>query len=156
MNVYYDYAVNEGLSQEEAQDWADRLNATSLSNEKYYAGNWIPREHLLNLLSIVNPSELSASGGALQIERGLLRRRPLLTTFTVRDAEFQHASAVVVLNRLNLRAIVATGGGRELFRYLSQCNPVMDDLPTASMWVFEPLMSKSLWSPTFMETSSVI
>ena len=51
LELYYDYEVSKGLSQKEAEDMVDVFSTMKEEAGAFAYGGWIPREHLLVLLS---------------------------------------------------------------------------------------------------------
>jgi anaerobic magnesium-protoporphyrin IX monomethyl ester cyclase len=50
LQLYYDYEVTTGLTQEQATDMVEVFKAMKRERKAYQYGGWIPREHLLVLL----------------------------------------------------------------------------------------------------------
>src|SRR4030095_4703492 len=71
VNVYYHYTVSKGISPERADELAARLNEDALKKPKYFASDWIPREHLLSLLISMSPEQLVAAGNELRFAGGV-------------------------------------------------------------------------------------
>jgi hypothetical protein len=65
LDVYYTYEVANGVGPDRAMEWANALNTRAFDVRKYAAASWIPREHLLCLLSRSSPQELVESGSRL-------------------------------------------------------------------------------------------
>lgn len=58
LSVYYQYRVASGITPEEARQFARRLYDLSRTDPQYAFTSWIPREHLLVLLSTMTPTDL--------------------------------------------------------------------------------------------------
>jgi anaerobic magnesium-protoporphyrin IX monomethyl ester cyclase len=114
VNVYYSYRVSDGISPERAEEWAARLNEDARRSPKYFASKWIPREHLLSLLSSMSPEQLVAAGNSLHMADRVpstALTREIFSSVKIGEPD----RATIAINRANRRALRIEGGSEALF-----------------------------------------
>jgi hypothetical protein len=114
VDVYYDYEVARGISAKRALEWQERLTNASKDIPSYSAANWVPRELLLCMLSLMTPQELLRVGLAMR-ECGGLPAATLLSDIVTCTEITTEPRAYVVINRINGRAVLLRGAAAELF-----------------------------------------
>ncbi len=117
VDVYYTYDVANGIDGPRAEEWSSRLNDASLQIERYHAVDWVPREHLLCLLSAMPPAELVELGLALRSFGGLPRRATLREVATV-SPDPSGGDAWIVVKRLSRGVLTVTGASGALIKLL--------------------------------------
>src|SRR5271165_2129676 len=117
VNVYYRYRVSDGISAERAEEWAARLNEDARKGSKYFASAWIPREHLLSLLTYMLPEQLVAAGNSLRLAGGVPSTASTREVFSSVKVGGQDR-AIVAINRSNQRVLRIEGGSVALFRLM--------------------------------------
>jgi anaerobic magnesium-protoporphyrin IX monomethyl ester cyclase len=108
LDVYYNYEVNQGIDAAQAEAWADKLNSTIDEVDHFRGGNWIPREHLLCLLSLMTPKTLLAESLRIIDAKTPLAEVPLHRLFTAHEVDAAEGEWLLV-NRLNRRVVKASG-----------------------------------------------
>ena len=121
MNVYYHYTVSEGISPKRADELAARLYEDAQKKPKYFASDWIPREHLLSLLASMSPEELVAAGNALRCAGGVPNDALTRQVFCYSDNEPEDG-AMVLINRSNQRVLRVAGASAVVFRLMCDQN----------------------------------
>lgn len=114
VDVYYEYAVGDGIDNERATEWMHRMNDAGLDNPKYNAAGWVPRELQLCLLSNITPPKVIELGLALRTHGGLPRRGSVAGIVS-RQPHPRDAGSRVVVNRVNGRVLVMRGKAGEAF-----------------------------------------
>jgi hypothetical protein len=104
VDVYYAHENGSGITPERALYWMHKLNNDTLAIPKYGAIGWVPREHLLCLLSILPPARLIELGLAIKRFDGLPRRARLADIVSMSQMPGQGAPRILV-TRLNRRAL---------------------------------------------------
>jgi radical SAM superfamily enzyme YgiQ (UPF0313 family) len=121
VNVYYRYNVSEGISPERAEELADQLNEAARKKPKYFASAWIPREHLLSLLTSMSPEQLVACGNALRLSGGVPGAALTRQVFSFVDSG-EHEKELIVINRSTQRVQRVGGASAQLFKLLYEAN----------------------------------
>jgi len=96
LDVYYSYEVADGIGPERALEWANALNMRAPDVRKYAATSWIPREHLLCLLSRSSPDELVEAAGRLLEERFVPLDLPASRVFSIVNEDDLVAPGVLI------------------------------------------------------------
>lgn len=126
IDVYYPYQVASGINAERAGYWARRLNKAGTRIEKYRATDWIPREHLLGLLSILRLSELIEEGKAIRADRGVPAGMKINELVMIEESGERRDS--IGVNRLNLKANQYRGSVAAAMKLLRDTNPWILDI----------------------------
>jgi anaerobic magnesium-protoporphyrin IX monomethyl ester cyclase len=113
LDVYYNYDVNEGLNAAEADEWADKFNNSVYEIEHFRASGWIPREHLLCLLSKMSKEEMIAESLKIVDAGKILNHVPLKQLFTVHKFENNQLGWLLV-NRVSRRVVNVNGKYKDL------------------------------------------
>lgn len=71
VDVYYEYAVGDGISPERATEWMQKVNDAAFDIPQYNAAGWVPRELQLCLLSVMSPERLVELGLRIRESSGL-------------------------------------------------------------------------------------
>lgn len=119
IDVYYDYDVSDGVSPKRAKWWMNRLNRDSLAIRKYQAGGWIPREHLLYLLSLMPPSALTDICLSIHDFRGLPPDAALPEIATLLAVPGD-PGARLVINRVNQKVLMTAGSAAQLLELFGE------------------------------------
>ncbi len=135
IDVYYDYDVDRGIGPKRAIRWMEQLNDRSDGIPSYRAINWIPREHLLGLLSAGTVADLKRISIGCVDEGDAPLAMPL-STFTIDRKSAGHGR--IVMNMLNGRTFalkgpldVAFASVREAEAHLGDIEGAWPDLLTA-------------------------
>lgn len=115
VDVYYDFELTQGITVKRASEWSSDLNDASLDIPKYRAVIWIPREHLLCLVSVVSADELVEFGAVMDQFRGLPQCAKLPDLVGLYAHPDKH-NEIVLINRVNRRVLCMTGNSAELMR----------------------------------------
>jgi len=123
LDVYYDYDVDQGLDAAQALAWADKLTAALNDVAHFRGGNWVPREHLLYLLSRMAPETLITESLKIADAKNPLPDVPLHQLFTAQVSDAGQGEWLLV-NRVNRRVVKASGAYRKLLTQLLEddCN----------------------------------
>jgi anaerobic magnesium-protoporphyrin IX monomethyl ester cyclase len=127
LDVYYAYEVAEGVGPNRAEEWANALNMLISDIPKYAATSWIPREHLLCLLSRSSPEELAEAGSRLMEERFVPLGLPASQIFSLVNTESPLAPAILI-NRINGNFFRLPLNLVPTFRMLCESNITLRDL----------------------------
>lgn len=130
VEVCYDYEVDAGITHERALAWMRALNEAALRIPHYQAVGWVPREHLLSLLSIVRPDRLIELGLEIRAWGGI-PPRSVVREFLSTGCASALPGAEIVINRVTQRVLATKGTAAALFRLLSDHNV---DLTTISKY----------------------
>ena len=139
VNVYYQYQVSGGISPERADELAAQLNEDARKKPKYFASAWIPREHLLSLLTAMAPAELVAAGKSLRLNGGIPATALTRHVFSLIDSGEQWGE-IVAINRSNQRVLRVGGASAELIRLLHEENAPLAILQELGPGVYEHLV----------------
>jgi radical SAM superfamily enzyme YgiQ (UPF0313 family) len=115
LNVYYKYTVSEGITARRASEWTAKLNAEALKIPKYFASSWIPREHLLSLLSQMPSEKLVDLGQELLLLDGIPPNSSAREVFSLDQSNIRKFGLVVV-NRANRRVFKVEGAASVLLQ----------------------------------------
>jgi hypothetical protein len=96
LDVYYTYEVDNGIGPERALEWANALNLRAPAVRKYEATSWIPREHLLCLLSRSSTDELVEASCRLLEERFVPLDLPASRVFSLVNEDDLEGSGVLI------------------------------------------------------------
>ena len=107
LSVYYDYEVSNGLSRAEASEFVSRLTKAAQSVPKYISAAWVPREHLLILLSKMSPDELVRHGRSV-VNNTFYFDEELTEVFSITPSVDVDGS-VLVLNRMDMNVFEVGG-----------------------------------------------
>lgn len=123
LDVYYYYDVSQGIDDTQASDWSDKLNASLQRVDHFRGSNWIPREHLLCLLSRMTPETLITESLKIADAKNPLSHVPLHRLFTAHESNTAQGEWLLV-NRVNRRVVKASGKYGELLMQLlkDDCN----------------------------------
>jgi hypothetical protein len=121
LDVYYTYEVDDGVGPDRALEWADALNTRTSDIRKYAAAAWVPREHLLCLLSRSSPEDLVDAGGRLLDEGFVTLDLPVSRVFSLMYPEVPGATAVLV-NRIAGSFFQLPASLMPTFRMLCECD----------------------------------
>ena len=155
LDVYYKYVVEVGIDQEQAVQFMNDLNATAYKEERYSATNWIPREHLLILLSNFSQEEL------VQECAKLLRSRNVGIFDQAREEislvpSRSDIDQMIVINRLNRAVVKIRGASLKVVQYGCEdgipLNVICGKLP----WLGAELASTSNARLAMHESTKVI
>ncbi|HEU6443727.1 MAG TPA: hypothetical protein VFL61_01580 [Gaiellaceae bacterium] len=100
LDVYYEYEVDEGVTPERALFWRDATEGIP----HYRATNWVPRESLLCLLSVMTADDMFRIGPAVRDHAGLPGGATLEQFVTYVEPDSPTAPAVMI-NRVNGRVL---------------------------------------------------
>ncbi len=103
-SVYYTYQAKNGLSARSASDWMQKFNKSLYDVPKFRAVAWIPREHLLYLLSVLTPIQLIDEAGSFidgACSKGNATVSDLFAMLQPNDGQ----GTVVAVNRLTSRVM---------------------------------------------------
>ncbi|KYG11473.1 hypothetical protein BE21_00800 [Sorangium cellulosum] len=117
VDVYYAYDVANGIDCPRAEEWSNRLNEASLQIDRYHAVDWVPREHLLCLLSAMPPADLVELGLSLRGCGGLPRGATLRDVVTV-SPDPNRRDAWIVVKRLSRGVLTVAGASGALIKLL--------------------------------------
>jgi hypothetical protein len=136
VDVYYDYILSDGITPKRALYWMNKLNNAALSIPKYQAIGWVPREHLLSLLSMIEPGELTELGLSIRNSDGLPSNAKLaeLTSIYRNPSE---KDCWIVINRLNQRVMSTTGSAATLTKLFYEHEFTLNEIGRH----FPPLLS---------------
>jgi anaerobic magnesium-protoporphyrin IX monomethyl ester cyclase len=155
LDVYYDYEPESGLDAAEAVRFMKNMNSRGYQVEKYRVANWIPREHLLIMLSIFSIDELLANCARILSKRdfGLYPHASAEISLTVVDKE---KDVIAIINRLNRTVIALRGPSGKLAQMNFSANlasPMMcEHLP----WLADGLITVSDVHLSLHESEKVI
>ena len=119
IDVYYNYQVTDGITSKEAKEWFDKLTSAVAKIPKYFAATWVPREHLLVLLSQMSPQELVETSKTIR-NKDLLRDHatvPNLFSILRTSDDLQN---IVVINRLNMQTLSVKRAAASLFLLMNE------------------------------------
>lgn len=143
MDVYYEYEVTNGVSAPEALVWQERLQRAARDIPAYTATNWVPREMLLCLLSVMSANELIRIGPTMRANGGLpgiARLADFMTTARADPHRYDRdPEETVVLNRVNGRVTILKGAARELFSLCERVGTSAEQLQEAAPVMFEQI-----------------
>jgi radical SAM superfamily enzyme YgiQ (UPF0313 family) len=138
LDVYYNYFLECGLAAKKALYYMEKMNAQGYQIEKYRVANWIPREHLLILLSIFSIDELLSSCAKIVETRdiGLYSKAGAEISLIVVD---QENNVIRIINRLNRAVVEISGPTSELAQLY-----FFSERPTSEMCEHLPWLATSL------------
>lgn len=135
LDVYYTYEVANGIGPERALEWSNALNLRAAEVRKYAATSWIPREHLLCLLSRSAPEELVEAAGRLLEDRFVPLDLPASRVFSLVN-EDDSAPSAVLINRPGGSFFRLPAKLVPTFRMLCESDSTLRDLSEANAPLF--------------------
>lgn len=133
IDVYYGYKPSSGIDARSASHWAKKLNQEGAKIAKYHASDWLPREHLLPILSTNSTSDFIQKGSLVRKCNGMpisLKFGDVVKTRRTDDGR------VVAVNRLNMCASVFSGKSAQALEIISEVSPVIGTLDSCT----EPIL----------------
>lgn len=117
LDVYYEYDVKQGLDATQASAWAHKLIAAVNNVTHFRSADWIPREHLLCLLSRMASETLVTESLKIAGAENGLSDVPLRRLFTAHVSDADQGEWLLV-NRMNRRVVKASGAYGKLLTQL--------------------------------------